>query len=75
MSAAVSYERVRDQLDRLKMKAALTALDGVLEGAQKTEKLAVEVLDELPKSSALKVLRRELRDREVAASADRPRTS
>lgn len=47
MSAAVSYERVRDQLDRLKMKAALTALDGVLEGAQKAEKLAVEVLDEL----------------------------
>ena len=47
MSAAVSYERVCDQLDRLKMKAALTALDSVLEGAQKSEKLAVEVLDEL----------------------------
>lgn len=47
MSASVSYERVRDQLDRLKMKAALSALDSVLEGAQKAEKLTVEVLDEL----------------------------
>jgi len=47
MSAAVSYERVRDHLDRLKMEAALTALDGVLERAQKRDKLAVEILDEL----------------------------
>ena len=47
MSAAVSYERVRDQLGRLKMEAALTALDPVLERAQKHDKLAVEVLDEL----------------------------
>lgn len=47
MSAAVSYERVRDQLGRLKMEAALSALDPVLERAQKQEKLAVEILDEL----------------------------
>ena len=47
MSAAVSYERVRDHLGRLKMEAALTALDPVLESAQKREKLPVEVLDEL----------------------------
>jgi DNA replication protein DnaC len=47
MSAAVSYERVRDHLDRLKMEAALTALDGVLERAQKRDKVAVEILDEL----------------------------
>lgn len=47
MSAAVSYERVRDQLGRLKMEAALSALDSVLEQAQKKERLAVEVLDEL----------------------------
>ncbi|MDZ7778665.1 MAG: IS21-like element helper ATPase IstB [Gemmatimonadota bacterium] len=47
MSAAVSYERVRDQLDRLKMEAALTALDEILERGQKKDKLTVEVLDEL----------------------------
>ena len=34
---------------------------------------SIEFLDELPKSSALKILRRELRDREVAAAAERPR--
>ena len=34
---------------------------------------SIEFLDELPKSSALKILRRELREREVAASAERPR--
>ena len=47
MSAAVSYERVREQLQELKMEAALTALDPVLEEAQKTGKLTVQVLDEL----------------------------
>ena len=47
MSAAVSYERVRDQLQQLKLEAALGALDPVLEQAQKAEKLTVQVLDEL----------------------------
>lgn len=47
MSGAVSYERVRDHLERLKLDAALTALDPVLESAQKRERLPVEVLDEL----------------------------
>ncbi len=47
MSAAVSYERVRDQLQQLKLEAALSALDPVLEQAQKAEKLTVQVLDEL----------------------------
>lgn len=47
MSAAVSYERVRDQMQQLKLDAALSALDPVLEQAQKNEKLSVEVLDEL----------------------------
>lgn len=47
MSAAVSYERVREQFQELKMEAALTALDPVLEEAQKTGKLTVQVLDEL----------------------------
>lgn len=47
MSAAVSYERVRDQLEQLRLGAALQALDPVLEKAQKAEKLTVEVLDEL----------------------------
>jgi long-chain acyl-CoA synthetase len=35
---------------------------------------SIEFVDELPKSSALKILRRELRDREVAAQAERPPT-
>ncbi|MCH7857892.1 MAG: ATP-binding protein [Gemmatimonadetes bacterium] len=47
MSAAVSYERVREQFQELKMEAALTALDPVLEEAQKAGKLTVQVLDEL----------------------------
>lgn len=47
MSAAVSYERVRDQLEQLRLGAALDALDPVLEKAQKAEKVTVEVLDEL----------------------------
>ena len=47
MSAAVSYERVRDQLHELKLEGALNVLDPVLEKAQKAEKLPVEVLDEL----------------------------
>ncbi len=47
MSAAVSYERVRDQLGRLKLESALASLDSVLEQGQKQEQLPVEVLDEL----------------------------
>jgi len=47
VSAAVSYERVRDQLERLKLEAALGALDTVLEQGQKQERLPVEILDEL----------------------------
>lgn len=47
MSGAVSYERVRDQLEQLKLDAALAALDGSLEQGQKSEKLPVQVLDEL----------------------------
>lgn len=47
MSAAVSYERVKEQLEELKLHAALSELDGVLERGQKEEKLVVEVLDEL----------------------------
>jgi DNA replication protein DnaC len=47
VSAAISYERVRDQLERLKLEAALASLDTVLEQGQKQERLPVEVLDEL----------------------------
>ncbi len=47
MSAAVSYERVREQLERLGMESALTSLDPVLERGQKEERLPVEVLDDL----------------------------
>lgn len=47
MSASVSYERVREQLASLKLAAALTELDTVLQRAQKEDKLTVEVLDEL----------------------------
>jgi DNA replication protein DnaC len=47
MSAAVSYERVRDQLERLNLTFGLAALDVVLERGQKDERLPVEVLDDL----------------------------
>lgn len=47
MSAAVSYERVRDHMERLKLDHALLALDAVLERGQKEERLPVEVLDDL----------------------------
>lgn len=47
MSQAAHYERVRDQLEQLKMAAALSALDSVLERGQKAEKVPVEVLDDL----------------------------
>lgn len=47
MSAAVSYERVRDHLERLRLGFALEGLDTVLERGQKEEHLPVEVLDDL----------------------------
>jgi DNA replication protein DnaC len=47
MSAAVSYERVQDHLQDLKLEAALAALDVVLERGQKQELTSVEVLDDL----------------------------
>jgi DNA replication protein DnaC len=47
VSAAVSYERVRERLDALKLNAALAALDRVLEAGEKEERLSVEILDEL----------------------------
>lgn len=47
MSAAVSYERVRERLERLKLDFALASLDVVLEQGQKREKTTVEVLDDL----------------------------
>ena len=47
MSAAVSYERVREHLSALSMEAALDVLDVVLENGQKQECTTVEVIDEL----------------------------
>jgi hypothetical protein len=47
MSSALSYQRVKEHLESLKLPAALAELDAVLEQAQKEQKLAVEVLDEL----------------------------
>ena len=55
MSSQVSYERVRESLERLKMEAALVELEDVLERGGREEKSAVEILDDL--------LERELRDR------------
>ena len=55
MSSQVSYERVRESLERLKMEAALVELEDVLERGGREEKTAVEILDDL--------LERELRDR------------
>ena len=36
---------------------------------------SIAFLDELPKTSAVKILRRELRDREIAVAAAQPPTS
>ena len=47
MSAAVSYERVQDHLQVLKLEAALSDLDVVLENGQKQELTPVEVIDDL----------------------------
>jgi len=47
MSAAVSHERVRDQLATLGLEAALISLDPVLARGQQDAKVAVEVLDAL----------------------------
>ena len=47
MSSALSYQRVREHLERLTMEAALVALDGLLEQGQKQEHTPVEVLDAL----------------------------
>ena len=47
MSAAVSYERVQEHLQILKLETALTALDVVLENGQKKELTPVEVVDDL----------------------------
>lgn len=47
MSAAVSYERVRDHLQRLRLDFALAVLDAVLERGQKEEQLPVQILDDL----------------------------
>ena len=55
MSSQVSYERVRESLERLKMETALVELEDVLERGGREEKTAVEILDDL--------LERELRDR------------
>ena len=55
MSSTVSYERVKEHLEKLRMDAALVELDDVLERGGKEELSPVEVLDEL--------LQRELRYR------------
>lgn len=47
MQTRLSYKRVRENLEVLKMGGALTALDQVLSAGQKKEMLPVEVLDEL----------------------------
>lgn len=47
MSAALSYERVQEHLQELKLDAALTALDVVLEQGVKNDLTAVEILDDL----------------------------
>lgn len=47
MSASVAYQKVREHLERLKLHAALSELDDVLERGQKDECLPVEILDDL----------------------------
>jgi hypothetical protein len=45
--ACSRHALVREQLERLKLDAALASLETVLEQGQKQERLPVEVLDEL----------------------------
>jgi len=47
MSAPVAYQRVKEQLENLKLLVALSELDGVLERGQKEELSMVEVIDSL----------------------------
>ncbi len=47
MSAAVSYERVREHLGALSLDAALSALDTVLEDGNKQDRTPVEIVDDL----------------------------
>ena len=47
MSAPVAYQRVKEQLENLKLLVALSELDGVLERGQKEELAVVEVIDSL----------------------------
>lgn len=47
MTAQVSYERVRERLEQLKLKAALLNPDDILEKGQKKDRLTIEILDEL----------------------------
>lgn len=47
MSAAISYERVKEHLEALAMDTALDVLDIVLEQGQKQEHTTVQIIDEL----------------------------
>ena len=47
VSESVHYQRVREHLEALKLDAALTDLDGVLDGAAREERAPVWVLDQL----------------------------
>jgi DNA replication protein DnaC len=47
MSQAVHYQRVREHLEHLKLHAALTELDPLLETSAKEERSIIELLDEL----------------------------
>ena len=47
MSAPVAHQRVKEQLENLKLLVALSELDGVLERGQKEELSMVEVIDSL----------------------------
>ena len=49
MSAALSYERVKEHLLALAMDAAHDQLDSVLEAGQKKDLTPVEIIDELLK--------------------------
>ncbi len=70
MSAALSYERVREHLGALSMEAALSTLDVVLEQGQKQQRTPVEILDETGHGSGQMQCRQEIEAPPVVSGGD-----
>jgi DNA replication protein DnaC len=73
MTTGLSYERLRERLDQLKLSAALANLDHILEKGQKQDKLTVEVLDELLECELNDRFERRLRTNQRVSGLPAPR--